>query len=328
MTGMAGGFIAFGHDPDAAVYAPRPYGSADGLTWAPTAASSAFAAAAGRQDVVLGANAEGREIVAVGADEAGDQSSASAAVWVSDDDGATWSRGAVPHAADAELHAVAHGPAGWVAVGSDGFGGASAGLAGIRGTAVWTSPDGHAWTRSPASIDSGVAQHVVRDGTGYTASGVALPSSASPAARWHSADGRAWSTLPSPALLEAIESTGASTWVVVGTDAGHRPGIWSSGDGASFAPGLAGAAQPPAGVRMTGVASNGRCWLAVGTDIKSDPIAGMAWASADGRDWQLSETLPGAGIGLLAVSGDRFAVTSAADQSDGSTLRQVQAATC
>jgi len=183
----------------------------------------------------------GPGFVAVGSD------SWAAAVWTSPD-GVTWTR--VPHdpgvfgegaswETHSEMNAVTVGGPGLVAVGNtDGYSNA----------AVWTSPDGYAWTRVPhdEEVFGGVGGQVMHDvvaaGPGLVAVGEDEPDSRSAiggirAAVWTSTDGTTWMRVThDPALFGENEDERAMRDVtVVGADLlAVGTDMWTSPDGVNW----------------------------------------------------------------------------------------------
>ena len=138
---VAVGTDGSGDDGDAVVWT-----SSDGITWSRVSDGAGVLGGDGRQ-LMLGVTAGGPGLVAVGSE--GNFSLSDAAVWASSD-GINWSR--APHddavfggrLSQAMVSVTAGGP-GLVAVGWDGV------LAEfrIRHAAVWSSPDGLSWSRTP-----------------------------------------------------------------------------------------------------------------------------------------------------------------------------------
>ena len=106
-------------------------------------AGTAFTGPAGTTPVMLTAIAAsaGTEVLAGTAD-------GGPALWVSADGGSAWTRAALTGAGSGQLAGVAHGAAGWLAVGASlaGTGPAGTGSAGTGGPLIASSPDGQAWT--------------------------------------------------------------------------------------------------------------------------------------------------------------------------------------
>jgi hypothetical protein len=189
------GLIAVGYDRSAGYRDAAVWTSPDGLTWTRVPHNDAVFGGSG--DQVMNAVALGGPgLVAVGYDRL--SADADAAVWTSPD-GLAWTR--VPHdeavfggANSQEMRAVTAGGPGLVAVGFDGTGGGSA--------AVWTSPDGLAWTRVPhdEAIFGGTYDQmmlsVVAGGPGLVAVGSQGTGVDSDAAVWTSPDGLTWTRVP------------------------------------------------------------------------------------------------------------------------------------
>jgi len=192
---VAAGWEGLGEDSDAAVWV-----SADGLAWSRVGHDEAPFGGPGIQEIDGVVVIDGL-VVAVGSDESG--ADGSAAVWTSPD-GLTWSR--VPHdeaifggPGNQVMLAVAAGGPGLVAVGLEWS--ADRAIA-----AVWTSPDGLAWSRVPhdeavfGAAESQVMEGVVVAGGGLVAFGWQTMEEEMDAAVWVSTDGVAWSR---SALLSA-----------------------------------------------------------------------------------------------------------------------------
>ena len=144
----------------------------------------------------------------------------------------TWSR--VAHDDDVfggpqrvHMTGVAAGPAGLVAVGGD---------EGREAAAVWTSPDGQAWSRVECEgLDASGPQFMralAEGGPGLVA--VGRDDDAGTAAVWTSTDGLAWDRVEDEALarpgtgMQAV-TEGAAGLVAVGSDDGDEPGtaaVW------------------------------------------------------------------------------------------------------
>jgi len=212
---VAAGWEGLGEDSDAAVWV-----SADGLAWSRVGDDEALFGGPGIQEIDGVAVIDGL-VVAVGSDESG--ADGSAAVWTSPD-GVTWSR--VPHdegifggPGRQVMLAVAAGGPGLVAVGLE--------WAADRGiAAVWTSPDGLAWSRVPhdeavfGAAESQIMEGVVAAGGGLVAFGWQAMEEEMDAAVWVSTDGLAWSR---SALLSAALGGPDDQMMLHGIEAG--PGL-------------------------------------------------------------------------------------------------------
>jgi hypothetical protein len=131
----------------------------------------------------------------------------------------------LPQFAARSMGAVAAGPGGLVAIGTD------ASLA----TLVWTSVDGSSWELvSGGPLPQGRLTDVAGGPNGY----VTIGSEAANAVAWWSPDGRAWTAAPaSPAIADAtmtrVLSTG-STFLALGRSANGDGIAWVSPDGLSW----------------------------------------------------------------------------------------------
>ena len=187
---VAVGRDSSGDDSDAAVWT-----SADGITWSRVPHGEAVFG--GENDQGMNSvTAGGLGLVAVGGD--GSAEDEDAAAWISPN-GITWSR--VPHdeavfGGDSHQYMsdVRAGGPGLVAVGRD-FDDTS----GARVAAVWTSPDGRAWSRVPHS-DAAFAEaemnSVTASGMNLVVVGVDRSVRGWDGAVWISPDGINWSRVP------------------------------------------------------------------------------------------------------------------------------------
>jgi hypothetical protein len=294
-------------------------------------AGTDFSGATVASSVVLGAIAAsaGTEVVAGSAD-------GTPAIWVSPDGGSTWGRSvlagaAAPTSADSgELAGVAHGPAGWLAVGTA--------LAGNRGPIVARSPDAQTWTVAvgtallptatgatvAAAVATGPAEYVI---VGHKPAGNATTGTAR-AAAWYAPGGVGWrraviaqkvtaggATVSGAQEMNAVTVTARGFAAVGG--AGANPAAWLSATGRDWR--LAPLPLPDGAVRaaLTSVAASGSAVVAVGTEVSaaggSSPFAEV---SADaGASWQLA-ALPApvaaaaeATVTALAATGRGFTAT-------------------
>lgn len=307
VTAGGPGFVAVGSqtrdlDSDAAVWV-----SADGLNWERVPHDEAVFGGSRRQ-AMNAVVAGGPGLVAVGYDEqdAGfDDTGAKAteaAVWVSAD-GLTWER--VPYdeatfggANSQVMNAVVAGGPGLVAVGYDN---ANPGWAGLdANAAVWTSPDGIAWTRVPDSAVFGdqrwqTMNAVTVGGPGLVAVGYDGPVDKYNAAVWTSVDGSIWARVPPDEAVfggTGIQAMDAVTaWdgglVAVGYDraiGSFEAAVWVSSDGSTWArvprnPAVFGGLGPQ---RMSGVAAGAAGLVAVGNRLA---IAGWVPRDGDAAVW-------------------------------------------
>ena len=213
-----------------------------------------------------------------------------AAVWTSID-GIAWTR--VPHTpvfAAVGRNVViwdvtAAGP-GLVAVGAE------EGVGGIR-AAVWTSPDGLAWSRmSPeaSAFTDGAMDHIIAGGPGLVAWGSHI---------WVSDDGITWERASVPDGFHQADITvgGPGLVAVGGTLRPERDAfdtmVWTSADGLSWE-GQAGGTGLEGG--MESVVDVGPGLFATGSNPSAandwTPVP-QAWISEDGKHWQ---QLPNVGV--------------------------------
>jgi hypothetical protein len=196
-----------GEDFDAAVWT-----SPDGLVWSRVPHDEAVFGGDGWQ-VMHSVVADGPGLVAVG------DNGLDAAVWTSAD-GLVWSR--VPHDEavfggndSQQMYSVVAGGPGLVAVGYDRS-------SGDADTAVWTSPDGLAWSRVPhdeavfGGDDSQQMYSVVAGGPGLVAVGYDRSGGDDDAAVWTSPDGLAWSRVPYDEAVFGGDGTQEMLSVVAG----------------------------------------------------------------------------------------------------------------
>ncbi len=226
--------------------------SSDGQTWH---AQTGFGP--GSQVLQLSAGPAG--VLAVGVQDADARS------WFSTD-GLAWA--AAPAAAalrpaashTIRMNAAVPTPSGWLAVGEEDVSCTidCGSWAAVQADA-WTSINGLAWTREPASsaLANAGMTGVVRGGPGFVAvggapDGVALTQGPVHAVVWTSADGRAWSRIKDAPLFHSP----------AGTDAAY-------------------------GVTASAITTDGSRFVAVGNvATQGDVGSALAWWSIDGMSWQ------------------------------------------
>jgi hypothetical protein len=199
------------------------------------------------------------------------------ALWVSADGGTGWTRAALggpaslSGAGGGELAGVAHGPAGWVAVGTT--------LAAAGGPLVVSSPDARKWTAKGgiAGLPAGsaVAAAVAAGPAGYVIVGhqTASRHGAVIAAAWYAPGLSGWRS----ATVTGATVTGATV-----------TGAAVAGQGQQVA---------SAGQLMNAVTATARGYIAVG----SAGTSAAAWLSADGRSWQQVSLAEPAGAARAAL---------------------------
>ena len=238
------------------------------------------------------------------------------ALWVSTDGGSDWSRAALgglaalSRAGSGELAGVAHGRAGWIAVGTT--------LAEGGGPLVVASPDARVWTvtgglaasaggsATAAAVAAGPAGYVI---VGHKSAG----RNGAVAAAWYAPGLSGWrgatvtgAAVTGPGQLMSAVTATAGGFAAVGS-AGTSAAAWLSADGRSWRqvslPGPAGAAR--AGLEY--VAGNGDSLVAAGTEFTASGASSpFAEVSADaGATWtavQLPEPATGTGSGTTVTA--------------------------
>jgi hypothetical protein len=164
--------------------------------------------------------------------------------------------------------------------------------------ALWSSPNGSAWSRAklPATKDLGRLVDAVHGGPGWLAVGGAgsraLVLTSGDAATWQPApDGVGGGFAPSAAAANG------STYVVVGGAGGTNAAAWSSADLKSWThSGNAGKGDLDGGDHapkwMSDVVAGPNGFVAVGGQTKDKVSQPALWASPDGKRWTLSTTAP------------------------------------
>ncbi len=271
----------------------------------------------------------GSGYVAVGFHEADAGASADADAWYSTD-GAHFLHATIEGGTDATMDGLTLAPDGtFVAIGTDGYSPNTQDIT-TRGTAIWTSRDGRAWTRQPAqaSLQGALLQHVVREGSTYIAGGQSpvgvphLPAGAPQPPIWTSSDAVHWDRVaaspifPSSQgrlLVNGLAWTGSRVVAVGNLLGGTRPYAWTSRDGRTWAATDMSStfpAAPTGGATPTGVAVVGSTLLAVGwfSGAATEPVA---WLSSDGTKWtrvDLPSFLAGILLSGIDVSGGEVTV--------------------
>jgi len=264
-------------------------------------AGPSFAGTAGTSRVIL---------TAIGASQATEVAAGGVnggpALWSSSDGGATWTRAALTgpasltRAGTGQLAGVAHGPAGWLAVGTT--------LAGRGGPLVASSPDARTWTVTSGIAGNAVAAAVAAGPAGYVIVGRQPAGDSATAAAWYAAGLTGWraatvTTLGQPGAagdqaMNAVTVTARGFVAVGATDT--RPAAWVSAAGRTWqqasVPLPAGAAR----AALDYVAANGSAVVAAGTQFSATGASTpFAEVSADaGATWtQVQLPVPDIGPG-------------------------------
>jgi hypothetical protein len=278
-------------------------------------AGADFTGTTGTARVILAAiGASAATEVAVGSANGGP------AVWVSADGGGAWTRAvlggpaSLTRAGTGQLAWVAHGAAGWLAVGTT--------LNGKGGPLVATSPDALTWTvarglAGPAAGNAGnaVMTAVAAGPAGYVIVGhqAAARAGAAAAAAWYAPGLSGWqrAVISPPGgaaqLMNAATAT-ARGFAAVGAT-GTRPAVWLSAAGRTWQ--QVQLPQPSGAVRaaLDYVAANGTAIVAAGTEFSATGTSRpFAEVSADaGRTWKLvplpvPDIGPGTGTTVTALT--------------------------
>ena len=252
-------------------------------------AGASFGGTAGASRVILSAvGAASATEVAAGGVNGGP------ALWSSADGGATWARAtlagpaSLTGAGSGQLAGVAHGTAGWLAVGTT--------LAGRGGPLVASSPDARTWTVTGGIAGNAVAAAVAAGPAGYVIVGHQSAGDSAAAAAWYAAGLTGWRT----ATVAAQGASGGQTMnAVTGTDHGFvavgatdtGPAAWVSAAGRTWQQ----AAVPvPAGAARAAldyVAADGGAVVAAGTEF-----------SATGASSPFAEVSANAGTTVTALT--------------------------
>jgi hypothetical protein len=236
------------------------------------------------------------------------------AIWASTDGGTTWRRAAgaaFTRAGVQQLAGVAHGNAGWVAVGG-------VVTAAAAHPVVVTSPDGAAWTAAdaePAFAGAGLTATAVAAGpSGYVITGQQNGT----ATAWFSAGLAGWQRETLPAVAGSkIRSVAASGrgFVAVGTS-GTKPISFISPNGRSWS--LVSLPLPPgaSSAALRFVAADGNRVAAIGTEVtaagQSKPFAAESTdAGATWVDSALPVSSGNATVTALTAAGTGFTATGA-----------------
>jgi hypothetical protein len=296
-------------------------------------AGTAFTGQAGTTAVMLTAIAAsaGTEVLAGTAD-------GGPALWVSPDGGSTWTRAALTGAGQTgtgqtgagrgQFAGVAHGSAGWLAVGTALSG------AGRGGPLIASSADARAWTVAGGTGTAGaVTAAVAADRKGFVIVGHRpARGGAVTAAAWYAPGLAGWRTaaIASKAghgqtLMTAVTAT-ARGFAAVGA-AGTRPAAWLSADGRTWRQSVLTAPAGAARAALAYVAAHGAVVVAAGTAFSAAGTGSpFAEVSADsGATWTLVR-LPGpvggraAAVTALTAAGAGFTAAGTYGTGAGSAV--------
>jgi hypothetical protein len=245
------------------------------------------------------------------------------ALWASGDGGNTWKRGtgaALNRGGVQQLTGVAHGPAGWVAVG------------GVTGAArahpvVVTSADGANWIQAdnePAFAGAGLTASGVAAGHGgYAIVGTQTIGGQTAAVAWFTAGLTGWQQVGQGGAGSQMSAVAATTggFVAVGSS-GTAPAVWLSPNGRGW---TLRTLQLPNGatrVVLRFVAANGNRVAAIGSQLtRAGQLTPFAVISTDGGKTWTESALPvpsgTATVTAIAASGAGFTATGAFGASPG-----------
>jgi hypothetical protein len=296
-TVIAGGpgLVAVGSDGPLGDFDAAVWTSVDGKSWARPTADPAIFGGPGDQ-VINRVTRGGPGLVAVGYDRAGGD--ADAAVWTSVA-GTVWARAtAAPDVfggpRDQRMRSVAIGGPGLVAVGFETS-------HGDPDAAVWTSPNGTAWTRIGGSraLFGGAGEQqmatVTAGGPGLVAVGYDGSGGDLDAAVWTSKSGTRWSRVASdPAVfggrddqvMNFVTRVGRRLVAVgySGSEAEHDAAVWTSRDGVGWtrAVGSSKVLGGPGQQEMKGATSFGSSLFVLGWDGPLGELDAAVWKARFG----------------------------------------------
>ncbi|MGH3246728.1 MAG: hypothetical protein ACRDOI_11030 [Trebonia sp.] len=227
-------------------------------------AGASFTGAAGTSRVILtaiGASA-GTEVAAGGVN-------GGPALWASTDGGTSWTRAALAGpatltgAGTGQLAGVAHGTAGWLAIGTA--------LAGKGGPVVASSPDARTWTVTGGIAGKAVAAAVAAGPAGYVIVG-RQSAAGSGAAAWYAPGLTGWHTAvvtgtSGGQMMDAVTAT-ARGFVAVGAT-GTSPAAWLSATGQTWRQASVPLPTGAARAALDYVAANGSNVVAAGTEFSA-----------------------------------------------------------
>jgi hypothetical protein len=243
------------------------------------------------------------------------------AVWSSPDGGSTWTRGtaatasAFTRAGVQQLTGVAHGPAGWVAVGGPGH----PVVVVSAGGKAWKAEDGTAAFGAPGIVTAAVAASGSPGSSEYVIVGARAAGGRSTGKAWYSAGLAGWRPAVVPATggnsqLAAV--TAASSGFVSVGSSGTRPAAWLSANGRVWRQVTLATPAGAVSASLGFVAANGVAIAAAGTEVTATGVqvpfaaistdGGSTWSqaplAAPGRAQLLAVTaLTAAGAGFVAA---------------------------
>jgi len=264
-------------------------------------AGASFTGTAGTSRVLLTAiGASAGTEVAVGGVNGGP------ALWVSSDGGDTYARAALTgsvsltRADTGQLAGVAHGPAGWLAVGTT--------RVGNGGLLVAFSPNARDWTVADAIAGNAVAAAVAAGPAGYVIVGHRTAGASGAAAAWYSPSLTGWRSAgitqqaqqgaSGGQIMNAVTATSRG-FAAVGAS-GTSPAAWLSATGRTWQQVQVATPSGAARAALEYVAANGADVVAAGTEFSpagaSNPFAEVSTDA--GATWtQVQLPVPTTGLG-------------------------------
>jgi serine/threonine-protein kinase len=296
--------IAVGHDASGPNGDAAAWTSTDGTSW--TRVPPSELAAPGNQEL-SGVAVLGTDVVAVGSDTS--SGTMDAAVWISHDDGTSWSRAADPGlvaTGDQVMRRVIAAPPGLVALGYTAVGNG-------RDAAVWTSTDGESWTPVPSSDFAGAGDQEIFSVATFEGQIIAVGSSATAsgdldAAVWIESEG-VWSRVASDPLegprdqqMTSVIATGSGLVAVGYNTAGgdHDAAVWTSSDGRIWRRARSEGFRRGGDQQMYAVTEVGTTLVAAGTSETSSGDTNAAIWLSTGISWT---QVPGNDLSMAALVG-------------------------
>jgi hypothetical protein len=251
-------------------------------------ATANFAGAAASSRIQLTA------LAASGATEVGAGSAdGRPALWDSVDGGSTFARGALAGAGTGQLTSVAHGAAGWLAVGAHATGGPL--LISSQDAKTWTLERGSAGL--PRNGQSGANGTVAAAAGAVGAAGYVIvghqPADGTAAAAWYSKSTTGWraATIAGQGMDQEMNAvTATSTGFAAVGASGSSPAIWLSLNGQAWSQAAVSLPSGASRAALDFVAATGSDVAAIGTEVSA---AGMSTPFAEvsvdgGQTWTLA----------------------------------------
>jgi hypothetical protein len=208
--------------------------------------------------------------------------------------------------------------------------------------AVWTSPDGRAWSRVPGESFGRSGDHRIENATDFGGRLVAVGSEraggGTDPAVWHSEDqGATWARVPLTSGLHQVGKQAAMQAIVehdpgvvaVGferTQDSFDPAIWTSPDATDWSWVTLPSFVEPGDQRMLGATTLGETLVVVGTASGTDDRDAAVWVESGGRWSRIrSDSLEGPGDQqmLAVIAGGPGLIAVGSDTSSGRSVAAV-----